>query len=553
MAGGGHADGVAEAQLVAAQVEQRRADRGRPAGRGPGPPRGRRSTSTDSRAPCAPAALARATTGSNIASDSSTVRLRLALAKDSVALPKTATSRAPERQRPVQAALVGHQHRAAGPRRARSPAAASAARRRPVGAPTWGGRSWSPRSWSARRRPAGGRTPPSPRSARSPSRSAARRARRPRGSAPARAGPCSRHGHGQARSIAFDGVAHSASSWSRGDDREHLVHGDRRARGHVQLGDGAGVRGGDDVLHLHRLHHQQALARPSPRRPSATFTTVTVPGMGAVSASAPAGAGAAAQARPDRVVVAHLPGVAVPAQPVARRGAKVCVTPSHVDGEPLPGPADGEPGAHRGRPSPTRTSAARRCRARGPHRLVARHPQVVHGPGRLAAQPPAARHRERVASSRPPAGCRCQRRLAQQRRRRVHLVRHPGGHQARPASRSTRPVSSSPATTAGWASSRRRKPVLVVARPASPSSGEGGPQPAQRRRAVGAVRDDLGQHRVVAGCRPRCPRRARSRCARPSPAARAAPAPCRRTAGSPPPSTGALGADPGLDRVPGEA
>ena len=29
----------------------------------------------------------------------------------------------------------------------------------------------------------------------------------------------------------------------------------------VQLGDGAGVRGGDDVLHLHRLHDQQALAR----------------------------------------------------------------------------------------------------------------------------------------------------------------------------------------------------------------------------------------------------------------------------------------------------
>ena len=163
---------------------------GRPARRARRPPTGRRSTSTDSRAHARLAALARATTGSNMASDSSTVRLRLGAANVSVALSRTRRSggrraRAPGPGRARSArGRAGPRPRAAGRR-----AAGTAARRRPVGAPTWGGRSWSPR-WSSARPPrGGGRTPPSPRSGRPPSRSAGRRGRRPRGCGP---GPAAR-------------------------------------------------------------------------------------------------------------------------------------------------------------------------------------------------------------------------------------------------------------------------------------------------------------------------------------------------------------------------
>ena len=54
-----------------------------------------------------------ATTGANMASDSSTVRLRLRREKVSVAAANTAMSRAPAAPGPLQAGQVGDQHRVA--------------------------------------------------------------------------------------------------------------------------------------------------------------------------------------------------------------------------------------------------------------------------------------------------------------------------------------------------------------------------------------------------------------------------------------------------------
>ena len=245
-----------------------------------------------------------------MASASSTVRLRLAFAKDSVALAKTATRRAPSARARSRPRSFGTRTGRCDARADRAPAG-TAARRRRVGAPTWGARSSSPRSSSAPRRPGGGRTPPSPRWARSPSRSAGRHGRRPRGSGPAagRSGAGTTMGRRVRRVI--------VSSSRRGDDGQHLVHGDRRARRDVQFGDRAGVRGGDDVLHLHRLDDQQALTRGH-LVPDGDLHDGDRAGHGRgerVGARVP-GAG---EGRGDRVVVAHLPGVAVAAQPGAVR------------------------------------------------------------------------------------------------------------------------------------------------------------------------------------------------------------------------------------------
>ena len=82
--------------------------------------------------------------------------------------------------------------------------------------------------------------------------------------------------------------------------------------------------------------------------------------------------------------------------------------------------------------------------------------------------------------------------------------RHPGsgGRRGAPASASSRasmkPVSTSPATKSGWLRQRARKPALVFTGQTSTS-----PQASARRAAaasrVGAVGDQLGDHRVVEG------------------------------------------------------
>ena len=93
---------------------------------------------------------------------------------------------------------------------------------------------------------------------------------------------------------------------------------------------------------------------------------------------------------------------------------------------------------------------------------------------------------------------------------------------------------------------------MLVATPSTRGLGQRAVQPAQRRRPVGAVRDHLGQHRVVVAADDAC----RSTSAGVDPhagtrAARAARAPGRRWAGTR--AAGILRVDPGLDRVPASA
>ena len=79
------------------------------------------------------------------------------------------------------------------------------------------------------------------------------------------------------------------------DDGEHGAGLDLVAGVDVQLGDDAGGRGGDAVLHLHRLQPEQGLPGRRPGRPRrASATRTTVPGIGASSepgAVRPAGSG----------------------------------------------------------------------------------------------------------------------------------------------------------------------------------------------------------------------------------------------------------------------
>ena len=95
------------------------------------------------------------------------------------------------------------------------------------------------------------------------------------------------------------------------------------------------------------------------------------------------------------------------------------------------------------------------------------------------------------------------------RRRRARRRRERGGaRRARPARRSSggstgsrrpiRPVSISPARTSSRASSERRKPTFV-ARPRIAVLGQRAVQAGERGRAVRAVGDHLGDHRVVVG------------------------------------------------------
>ena len=253
--------------------------------------------------------------------------------------------------------------------------------------------------------------------------------------------------------------------------------------------------------------------------PTATLTTVTVPGIGAARVSAPACAApvrAAATGSWSRTCQAS------PSRPepgAVRRAAwlKVCVTPSSstVTAGPASGPRRAPDSAGRARvaeadlggPSP----ASAQC-----------GPDTGRGPGGGSGGPSRRRRRPGASRSGTSNGSR------PARRRRGAGPGEPADSSAAAAytssgtpvrqrasarSRSTRPVSSSPATTAGWASSRRRNPTLVGT-PSDDRVRERRPQLAQRRRPVGPVRDHLGQHRVVQCCRPPCPRSGRSRCAR---------------------------------------
>ena len=111
------------------------------------------------------------------------------------------------------------------------------------------------------------------------------------------------------------------------------------------------------------------------------------------------------------------------------------------------------------------------------------------------------------------------------------------------------PVSTSPARNSGCATSRDRKGRLVVT-PASSTAPKRAGEAVERRRAVGAVGDDLGEHRVVvrgdgialahAVVDAQIPGRRREREMRDG------------AGGGEESALGVFGVDPRLDRVPGD-
>ena len=83
-------------------------------------------------------------------------------------------------------------------------------------------------------------------------------------------------------------VVDEAADVSRFDEHERVALEDGVADPHVDEAHEAGIGGGDDVLHLHRLHHQQLLAGPT-GSPSATSIATIVPCNGERTAMVPVG------------------------------------------------------------------------------------------------------------------------------------------------------------------------------------------------------------------------------------------------------------------------
>ena len=82
---------------------------------------------------------------------------------------------------------------------------------------------------------------------------------------------------------------HPVSSVTRTRAGRHLV-----ADGHVDRADRRVVRGGHDLLHLHRLEDDERLVRLDLRRRRSTLTSITLPGIGAVTRPSPPRAAAPA-------------------------------------------------------------------------------------------------------------------------------------------------------------------------------------------------------------------------------------------------------------------
>ena len=296
--------------------------------------------------------------------------------------------------------------------------------------------------------------------------------------------------------------------------------GRRRDR---EIADDAGERARDGELHLHRLEDEQHVALLDLRRRLARAR------RGRCRASAPR----ASRAAPPpglrrRASVQRVGHAVVERQTAGRRGPRrrAYADPSPRAAAPL------ELGAHRRPPSnppvPSERTAAwtsprRRSAGRGPSPAHREPPAVARVPGvvrrRLAEQ--------RDEGERPGAG------VGRRRRERVRRAARSGRCRARP--RAPRAV---PAAPAGR---RRSSPAPSTASAASARSSR-----AERRRAVRAVGDHLGEHRVVVRGRPPCPPRRRCR--------RASPPGWRRQATIRPlegrkPLRRVLGVDARLDRV----
>ena len=279
--------------------------------------------------------------------------------------------------------------------------------------------------------------------------------------------------------------------------------------------------------------------------PSATSTAITVPGIGRDHRPARPGGGLRG-GRLQRGLLAHRPGVAVAAQPqrVPGRRDRVAAGSARPRSPSARDPARTHPQRPRSPRPPARRrrrppARSRPGRGRGPRpaRCRRRSSARPSRPARRPATRPARRTGRRRSRTVPaPPG--------QHRRGGEDVGRRAGRDQGPQRGGPTSPVSSRPARTSGSASSARRNPMLVPT-PSTTVAARAASSRAQRLGPVGAVRDHLGQHRVVVaahhaargdpGVDPHA-RRASSARGR-----------GRRSAGS---RGRVLGVDPGLDRVP---
>ena len=85
------------------------------------------------------------------------------------------------------------------------------------------------------------------------------------------------------------------------DDHQHAPGLDRGAGGHGDVLDASGLRRAQLVLHLHRFDDDDGLARARPRRPAATSTRTTRPGIGRDDLLLAVRPGAACRRRPRPV------------------------------------------------------------------------------------------------------------------------------------------------------------------------------------------------------------------------------------------------------------
>ena len=232
-----------------------------------------------------------------------------------------------------------------------------------------------------------------------------------------------------------------------------------------QLLDDARVRRGDRELHLHRLEDEQDVALVD-RSPSATCTSSTVPGIGACSAS-PAWACVGTGPRPR---------AAPPARGRRARSRRR---------------------RRRGRPrSAARSRRARRAARRRPRtRARAAHARPAGVDRPVAHRDLAVARRTRAARARRRSSCAVSREPCGERGGGEQVV----GRRRRRASsrrRSSSPVSSVAGADVGVGEQRARE--RRARRDAEDrAAGQRAVQPAQRRRTVGPVGDDLREQRVV--------------------------------------------------------
>ena len=358
-------------------------------------------------------------------------------------------------QRPVQAAQVGHEHRAraAGGR----PSRASSSSRRRAGGPSRGGRSWSPRPCAGRR------------ATRRRMSSAFTSTGTTAGlvlQAVARADLVDLDPLGQAGQA---GGAHGAgSAWTRasGWSHDHLV-----ALAHEHL-HGPGERR-PSTCSIFIASTASSGWPASTASPAATWTATTAPGIG-LRTSASSGL-ARAHPRGRRVETAHVARRPRPGGRAVDGGERGRVTPSRVSSRPSP----------RDRPTPGAPARRRRATSPSPRRAVPATltgtrppsaPSTSQRSGAGAPEPPAGERGPRVAAA--PAG-----RAAGAGRPRRARRRAPRGRRGRRAR-----------ARAGRCRAGRRAPRGASAGRAGTGVGRGAEQhgageravePGQRRGAVG--------------------------------------------------------------------